>query len=473
MATKNEAPILGANTAPVNTENWKAPYEDSWSKNYNTRMVNARKGIGTLGAALVSPVHSVAAGLESLAGFGGNVISAMGTPTAPGHSMDMVAGKTQGVAEQLGSTARNLSQPAAAATQFMAGVPVTGNPASTMTAADINNPPPAAVPVVTSPVAAPPAVVTQAAPAPPAPAVGAGSTITLGDTGKVIDASGSATGGFARNETQRLASVAQAGIDEAYAASPNSVENRSIKRMADQATQTRISELNQTIANVPSQYEKGFVGDAKMSNPSYRNAQEMIGVYADKSKAAQAELGTILGQQKLGQEGDKVAAESADKKYASDQLLAGHKLTAEANVEAHNLSASATMAKDANEAAVKAAAAEAKKTDAILTNGYGVAPTPEAIKSYNNHQTRLSSWDKETTKMLTAHTKANPSDGVKIKDALIAYHRNPGDPAALEAVKAAQDLLSGGGKGTVPDWFVKALAMPKFETAGLQTWKQP
>lgn len=202
-----------------------------------------------------------------------------------------------------------------------------------------------------------------------------------------------------------------------------------------------------------------------------------------KVAAAKMRIAALQGQNALLQQG-----------IAGDQTLEGHKYVADAGIAAHRIAGDAQVSaarlavegreREAQEkltreqqerqdkAQQEAATQQRKDVRDVLTNGYGVAPTPQAIKSYLSHQKKLEAWDGSVTKWLAAHAKANPDQAAAVKDALIAYHRNPKDPAAIESVRAARNLLSGGGRGSMPQWFEDALQMPVFNTSGLQSWKQ-
>ena len=457
---KNNDPILGASDTPVTTENWKAPYEDSWAKNYKTRMDTARKGIGTLGAALVSPVHSVAAGVESLAGFGGNVISAMRTPTAEGHSMDMVAGRTQDVADQLGTVVRPISNSAAVAVQAATGQPIVGNPASTPTEA-----PPATL-GDQSPASAP----QQPAPA-PAPLVPTGSvlgsvpgaTMSVSGTAPITASTGKNADGtsFDNNAAwdgirsrqaerdNRDAFIARGNEREAEVNRFNAMEK---ERVANKSIAERINDLHS--GNTTWDMKDKDIN--AMAASSFAADQKQI---ADRLSATTTQRG-----QDMALEGVKTTATEAAE---------SRKAVAEQAAQATVLAArEASLAKQSQN---KDKQDESDKKDIhdILTNGYGVAPTPQAIQAYRAHQSSLVAWDNNTTKMLAAHTKANPKDGTAIKSALIAYHRDPTNEDAIKGVDKARRLLTGDGAGVEPDWFVQALKMPKLDTAGMQAWKQP
>ncbi len=91
---------------------WKPPYETDLGELAAAHPIANVVGLG---------IPAVA---QKIAGEVGNVASAMNTPTDP---MAIVKGRTQDVADQLGSTTRNLSQPAALATRAITGQPFTGD----------------------------------------------------------------------------------------------------------------------------------------------------------------------------------------------------------------------------------------------------------------------------------------------------------------------------------------------------------
>lgn len=118
---------------------------------------------------------------------------------------------------------------------------------------------------------------------------------------------------------------------------------------------------------------------------------------------------------------------------------------------------------------------EQTKLDAnVLQNGFQVAPTPQALQGYRSWQGRLNAWDRQVSPYVGALDKSYGSnDAGKIRDAITAYNKNPADQIALRKVADARDILTGGGQGALPAWFDQALSMPRFDTSGLQPWKQP
>jgi len=110
---------------------------------------------------------------------------------------------------------------------------------------------------------------------------------------------------------------------EAFAENKRLGETRAAN---EQRAQDRISELRQTIASsVPSEYDRAFVGKADMSNPSYRNMLATTGVYADKVKAAQAELASITGQQDKALKASEIEAD-----ITKENIQGGFKLREQA-----------------------------------------------------------------------------------------------------------------------------------------------
>lgn len=261
---------------------------------------------------------------------------------------------------------------------------------------------------------------------------------------------------------------------------PASRDERPARGIADLTPQETIarnheriqSDLATITANMGNQYDgEQQIAAAKMRIAALQGQNDLL------------QKG-IAGDQAL--EGHKYAADAGltGNKYAADAGVAAHRIAGNSQVEAARLGAEATsntalakLLRDQQERQEKAqqdaAAQQRKDIHDVLTNGYGVAPTPQAIRSYLAHQKKLDAWDSNVTKWLAAHAKANPDQAAAVKDALVAYHRNPKDPAAIESVRAARNLLTGGGRGVMPQWFEDALRMPVFTTTGLQAWKQP
>jgi hypothetical protein len=287
---------------------WTAPYD--WSKNYAARQAASREVVGPVGAAVSSPVNSIASGMESLAGFAGNVVDAMRQPTDP---MAMVKGRTQDVANQLGGAAANISQPMAAAAQVLTGQPVVGNPraayqdvpASVATPAPVQ-PPTGGVDKHT-PVEASlrfanmgltpndlsrmsdGSIPIPRKPAPPTPVpTGAGSYMVVG--GRNYNASGLGGLGFGRNEDQRAKDLAATNVNEAAYAQNVATAQQGLDAMD---LQKRMDVASAVASQVPSEWDRSFVGTADVSNPSFRNAMNAQGVTKDRATAAQGQLATL------------------------------------------------------------------------------------------------------------------------------------------------------------------------------------
>jgi hypothetical protein len=173
-------------------------------------------------------------------------------------------------------------------------------------------------------------------------------------------------------------------------------------------------------------------------------------------------------------------------KYKSDTILAAHKLTADSTRDlnaAHAnyfraMSDPSYLHRQETIAAMKDQTARQKEQDKldheILTNGFGVAPTPQALTGYRNWQKSLVDWDRQISPVIGSLAKSyDPAAVTKIKSAIAAYGINPTDKDALKQVNEAKDILTQGGKGRLPDWFNTALSMPRFDTKGLTAWKQP
>ena len=303
-----------------------------------------------------------------------------------------------------------------------------------------------------SPAAAPTSAAPAATPAIPKPPTLMNGKYERGKYG--IDKSGSVptlygSSAVPLTDAQRAQNAAETDARLAYAAN---VDAQKSKEFADRDRQRQI---DSALSDIRNGYGNQYNGPAQIA-------------------AARQELATITGQQQLGQMADKIANE----RYQIDQGLAGQKIAAGAHIATAQINHENDLAKAQAAGQIAMAKEQQKSTHDILTNGYGVAPTPQAIAAYQKHQANLTAWDKDvTTKLNALNGTYKPEEIAQIKSSLMAYNKNPKDKEAIKGIERSRQILTGSGLmrkgGAEPDWFVRAQQMPRFDTSNMQQWKQP
>ena len=208
-------------------------------------------------------------------------------------------------------------------------------------------------------------VVPQAVTPPAAPALAGGIQKSVGSFGEAKFSDGS--GGFAMNEQNRLANVAQQNESEAR-----------YKAYLDKAAAGPDRTMGPRQITAKDQFDMSFIGKANESNPLYKNAMLTRKVWEQNNANDQADI-------KNGQ-ALKIAGMGVDaKKYVADQGLTGHQVAADANVKAAQIGADAGVVRAQQEAKRKTALQQDKDKSALqqkvydqTINGYdwsGINPT--------------------------------------------------------------------------------------------------
>lgn len=200
---------------------------------------------------------------------------------------------------------------------------------------------------------------------PAAPALAGGIQQSVGSFGEAKFSDGS--GGFAMNEQNRLANVAQQNESEArYKAYLNKAAAEPDRTMGPRQITAK------------EQFDMSFVGKAKESNPSYKNAMLTRKVWEQNNANDQADI--------KNNQAVKIAGMDVDaKKYVADQGLTGHQVAADANVKAAQIGADAGVVRAQQEVKRKTALQQDKDKSALqqkvydqTINGYdwsGINPT--------------------------------------------------------------------------------------------------